>query len=56
MSGHLDVSHADGTRLRVGPGDAYVIEPEHDSWVPGDEPFVSYEFENATVRLFWKNR
>lgn len=54
VSGRMEVSHADGSRLSVGGGDAYVIEPGHDAWITGHEPFVSYEFETATVRLFWK--
>jgi hypothetical protein len=46
QSGRLVVSHEDGTELEVKAGDAYVIEPGHDAWVVGDEPFVGYEFES----------
>jgi hypothetical protein len=46
-SGRLGVLHEDGTELELAPGDAYVIEPGHDAWVVGDEPFVGYEFESA---------
>jgi hypothetical protein len=40
-SGQLRVLHDDGTEVEVGPGDAYVIEPGHDGWVIGSEPFVA---------------
>ena len=39
--------HEDGTKLEIGQGDAYVIEPGHDAWVLGDERFVGFEFESA---------
>ncbi len=45
VSGRLRVQHEDGTVGEAGPGDAYLIEPGHDGWVVGDEPFVGYEFE-----------
>ena len=32
-------------RLIFAPGDAYRVEPGHDAWVLGDEPFVALEFE-----------
>ena len=37
----------DGTESDVGPGDAYAIDPGHDAWVVGDEPFVGIEFKSA---------
>jgi len=46
-AGRLVVSHEDGTELELGAGDAYVIEPGHDAWVVGDDPFVTFEFESA---------
>ena len=30
-----------------GVTDAYVIEPGHDAWVIGSEPFVAYEFDSS---------
>jgi mannose-6-phosphate isomerase-like protein (cupin superfamily) len=47
VSGQIHVVHDDGTAVDVGPGDAYVIEPGHDAWVLGDEPFVGVEFKSA---------
>jgi hypothetical protein len=47
VSGKIAVVHEDGTELELGPGDAYLIEPGHDAWVIGDEPFVGVEFKSA---------
>ena len=46
-SGRLHVVGDDGTESDVGPGDAYAIDPGHDAWVVGDEPFVGIEFKSA---------
>jgi quercetin dioxygenase-like cupin family protein len=51
-SGQLHVHHDDGSEFEVGPGDAYVIEPGHDAWVVGSQPFVGYEFESHTAETF----
>jgi hypothetical protein len=32
---------------RIGPGDGYVIQPGHDAWVVGDEPWVTVDFAQA---------
>jgi uncharacterized cupin superfamily protein len=47
VSGRMHVVHGDGSTMEVGPGDAYVIPPDHDAWVVGDEAFVGYEFDSA---------
>jgi hypothetical protein len=52
ISGYLHLVHIDGADLIVGPGDAYVIEPGHEAWVEGDEPFVAYEFDSSTAETF----
>ena len=31
----------------TGPGDLFAIPPGHDSWVVGDEPYVSLHFLGA---------
>jgi mannose-6-phosphate isomerase-like protein (cupin superfamily) len=51
-SGRLVLTHDDGTELEVGPGDVYAITPGHVARVPGDEPFVVYEFEPETAAHF----
>lgn len=52
VSGQLAVQHLDGTEVELGPGDAYLIEPGHDAWVLGHEPFVGYEFESKTAETY----
>jgi hypothetical protein len=47
VAGKLHVVHDDGSEGEASAGDSYVIEPGHDAWVMGDEPFVAYEFESA---------
>jgi hypothetical protein len=54
QSGQLHVRHEDGSEGEVGPGYAYVIEPGHDAWVVGDEPFVGLEFESRTAEDYAK--
>ena len=51
-SGQLQLRHDDGTEVQVGPGDAYVIEPGHDAWVIGSEPFVAYEFDSSAAETY----
>ncbi|MEY2478787.1 MAG: hypothetical protein QOG87_4102 [Actinomycetota bacterium] len=52
VAGNIHVAHGDGTEVEIGPGDAYSIEPGHDAWVTGDEPFVAYEFDTAAAANF----
>jgi hypothetical protein len=52
VSGRLRVTHEDGSELDAVPGAAYIIEPGHDAWVVGDEPFVAYEFESITAETY----
>lgn len=52
QSGHLRVTHVDGSEADLVAGDAYVIEPGHDASVVGDEPFVTFEFETATAESY----
>jgi uncharacterized cupin superfamily protein len=47
ISGQLHVVHDDGSETDVGPGDAYVVEPNHNAWVLGDQEVVALEFESA---------
>jgi mannose-6-phosphate isomerase-like protein (cupin superfamily) len=47
VSGQVRVRHDDGAEVQIGPGEAYVIEPDHDAWVIGSEPFVAYEFDSS---------
>jgi hypothetical protein len=51
-SGRCVVRHEDGTELELGAGNAYVIEPGHDAWVVGDDPFVTLEFETPAAETY----
>jgi hypothetical protein len=48
ISGRAAVRMADGTELVMGPGDVFAIPGGHDSWVVGDEPYVSLHFLGAS--------
>ena len=52
QSGRIHISHEDGAERDLGPGDAYVIEPGHNAWVVGDEPFVAFEFESRSAEEY----
>ena len=41
VSGRAGVSMDDGREFAMEPGDLFAIPPGHDSWVEGDEPYVS---------------
>jgi len=41
ISGRAAVQMADGTEQIMEPGDLFAVPPGHDSWVVGDEPYVS---------------
>ena len=47
VSGRAMVKMDDGTELEIGAGDVFAIRPGHDSWVIGDEPYVSLHFLGA---------
>ncbi len=41
LSGEAVAAMEDGTQHRLRPGQSLFIPPGHDSWVDGDEPYVS---------------
>jgi quercetin dioxygenase-like cupin family protein len=41
LSGRAAVRMDDGDERVMGPGDLFHVPPGHDSWVIGDEPYVS---------------
>ncbi len=47
VSGRAAVKMADGTETVLEPGDLFHIGPGHDSWVVGDEPYVSLHLLGA---------
>jgi quercetin dioxygenase-like cupin family protein len=52
QSGTMRVAHDDGTESDLNAGDAYVIEPGHDAWITGDDPFVAFEFESRAAEEY----
>ena len=50
VSGHATAAMCDGTVHDLTAGTIFYIPPEpHDSWVVGDEPYVSLHFLGATA-------
>ncbi|HEY1360180.1 MAG TPA: cupin domain-containing protein [Thermoleophilaceae bacterium] len=47
VSGRAMIAMDDGVEVEVGPGDLFAVPPGHDSWVVGDEPYVSLHFLGA---------
>lgn len=41
MSGQAVAKMDDGREVVMRPGDFFFVPPNHDSWVVGDEPYVS---------------
>jgi len=47
LAGRAAVRMDDGPEVVLQPGDVFHIAPGHDSWVVGDEPYVSLHFLGA---------
>jgi quercetin dioxygenase-like cupin family protein len=47
VSGRAAIAMDDGETLEVGAGDVFHVPPGHDSWVVGDEPYVSLHLLGA---------
>jgi quercetin dioxygenase-like cupin family protein len=47
VSGRATAAMDNGTVTEMRPGDVFHIAPGHDSWVVGDEPYVSLHFLGA---------
>ena len=47
VSGSATAAMDDGNIVEMKPGDIFYIAPGHDSWVVGDEPYVSLHFLGA---------
>ncbi len=47
VSGHAKALMDDGEEIDLREGDVFAISPGHDSWVVGDEPYVSLHFMGA---------
>ena len=47
ISGRAVAAMHDGSKIEMKAGDVFYIAPGHDSWVIGDEPYVSLHFLGA---------
>jgi quercetin dioxygenase-like cupin family protein len=47
VSGRATAAMEDGTVFELKPGDLFYVPPGHDSWVIGDEPYVSIHLLGA---------
>jgi quercetin dioxygenase-like cupin family protein len=47
VSGRATAAMDDGRVIEMRAGDLFYIGPGHDSWVVGDEPYVSFHFLGA---------
>jgi hypothetical protein len=47
VSGRATAAMRDGSVIDMRAGDVFYIAPGHDSWVVGDEPYVSLHFMGA---------
>jgi quercetin dioxygenase-like cupin family protein len=47
VSGRAMIAMDGGEERIVAPGDVFHVLPGHDSWVVGDEPYVSLHFLGA---------
>jgi mannose-6-phosphate isomerase-like protein (cupin superfamily) len=47
VSGKATAAMEDGRVIEMRAGDVFYIAPGHDSWVVGDEPYISLHFLGA---------
>lgn len=47
LSGRATAAMDDGRVIEMQPGDVFYIPPGHDSWVVGEEPYVSLHLLGA---------
>ena len=43
LEGEMTVRSDDGTEMKYGPGDVFVMEPGHDAWVDGTTPCIMFD-------------
>ena len=56
VSGQMKIVMDDRSEMDLAPGDAYVIEPGHDAWIVGEEPFVGVDVSVEAVETFAKEQ
>jgi len=50
LSGRMGFLMDDGTKLEVGPGDAFDVHPGHDTWTIGESPALFVDLIGAVER------
>lgn len=56
ISGRATAAMDDGRIVEMKPGDIFYIAPGHDSWVVGEEPYVSLHLMGASDYAANKDR
>jgi quercetin dioxygenase-like cupin family protein len=56
VSGRATAAMDDGRVIEMKPGDLFYITPGHDSWVVGNEPYVSLHFMGASEYAVQKQK
>jgi quercetin dioxygenase-like cupin family protein len=56
VSGRATAGMDDGRVIEMKAGDVFYIAPGHDSWVVGEEPYVSLHFMGANEYAQHRNR
>ena len=49
IAGRNRIQMRDGREYDLGPGDVFYVAPGHDSWVLGDEPYISLHLAGAAT-------
>ncbi|MDB5077573.1 MAG: cupin [Chloroflexi bacterium] len=49
LSGRMHVVMDDGAEADFGPGDLMLINPGHDAWITGTEPYVGLDIAGSDV-------
>lgn len=49
ISGRMHIVMDDGSEADFGPGDLFVVDPGHDAWVVGDEPYIGLDVTASDV-------
>ena len=54
QTGSMAVQSVDGSRVELGPGEAFEVGPGHNAWVVGDEMCVALDVAVKPVPdIYW---
>ena len=54
ISSQMAAKHNDGTEQVFGPGNVYVIKPDNNGWVAGEEEVEAFEFNSTAAQTYAK--